>query len=127
MFSYGIFEIMFTIVFLLALGMMVMMIVRGIMTWNRNNQAPILTVEAKVVTKRTAASFQQTGGGGNMQGTSGFSMMHSSTYYVTFQVESGDRIELKVDGTEYGMIAEGDQGKLTFQGTRYLGFSWLSA
>ena len=42
--------------------------------------------------------------------------------YVTFQVESGDRMELAVSGREYGMLAEGDIGKLTFQGTRYLAF-----
>lgn len=42
--------------------------------------------------------------------------------YVTFQVESGDRMELNVSGTEYGMLIEGDYGELTFQGTRYLGF-----
>ena len=40
----------------------------------------------------------------------------------TFQVESGDRMELPVSGREYGMLAEGDIGKLTFQGTRYLSF-----
>lgn len=50
-------------------------------------------------------------------------MHHSSTrYYATFQVESGDRMELAVSGPEYGMLAEGDRGTLTFQGTRYLGF-----
>ena len=27
-----------------------------------------------------------------------------------------------VSGTEYGMLAEGDSGELTFQGTRYLNF-----
>ena len=48
---------------------------------------------------------------------------HTSTrYYVTFQVESGDRMEFSVSGPEYGMLAEGDRGKLTFQGTRYLSF-----
>ena len=48
---------------------------------------------------------------------------HTSTrYYVTFQVESGDRMELSVSGPEYGMLAEGDRGELTFQGTRYLSF-----
>jgi hypothetical protein len=31
-------------------------------------------------------------------------------------------MELQVDGSEYGMLVEGDQGRLTFQGTRYLGF-----
>lgn len=46
----------------------------------------------------------------------------STSYYATFQVESGDRMELHVSGAEYGMLAEGDTGKLTFQGTRYLGF-----
>ena len=43
-------------------------------------------------------------------------------YYVTFQVESNDRMEFEVSGTEYGMLAEGDSGELTFQGTRYLNF-----
>ena len=50
-------------------------------------------------------------------------MSHTSTsHYVTFQVESGDRMELNVTGSEYGLLVEGDQGRLTFQGTRYLGF-----
>ena len=26
------------------------------------------------------------------------------------------------DGSDYGMLVEGDIGKLSFQGTRYLGF-----
>ena len=46
----------------------------------------------------------------------------STIYYVTFQVESGDRMEFSVSGTEYGMLVEGDEGRLTFQGTRYLSF-----
>ena len=50
-------------------------------------------------------------------------MSHTfTTYYATFQVESGDRMELEVDGSDYGMLVEGDTGKLSFQGTRYLGF-----
>ena len=48
---------------------------------------------------------------------------HTATsYYATFQVESGDRIEFLVSDMEYGMLAEGDRGMLTFQGTRYLNF-----
>ena len=41
---------------------------------------------------------------------------------LSFQVDSGDRMELSVAGTEYGMLVEGDRGELSFQGTRYLGF-----
>ena len=46
----------------------------------------------------------------------------STSYYATFEVESGDRIELPLSGSEYGMLAEGDRGTLSFQGTRFLGF-----
>jgi hypothetical protein len=49
-------------------------------------------------------------------------MHHSTHYHVTFEVESGDRMELSMSGSEYGMLAEGDTGRLTFQGTRYLSF-----
>ena len=52
-------------------------------------------------------------------------MGHTSSrtyYYATFQVESGDRMEFQVPDTEYGLLVEGDRGKLTFQGTRYQGF-----
>ena len=39
----------------------------------------------------------------------------------------GDRLELPVDGSDYGLLVEGDTGKLSFQGTRYLGFQRGSA
>lgn len=49
---------------------------------------------------------------------------HTSTsYYITFQVESGDRMEFLVPSAEYGLLVPGDRGRLTFQGTRYLGFA----
>ena len=41
-------------------------------------------------------------------------------YYVTFQVDSGDQVELCVWAQV--RLAEGDKGQLTFQGTRYLTF-----
>ena len=44
------------------------------------------------------------------------------SYHVTFQVESGDRMELKVIRSEYDMLLVGDRGRVSFQGTRYLGF-----
>ena len=41
---------------------------------------------------------------------------------LTFQVDSGDRMEFSVTGQDYGMLIEGDRGTLSFQGTRYQGF-----
>ena len=41
---------------------------------------------------------------------------------LIFQIDSGDQMELTVRGSEYGILAEGDVGMLSFQGTRYLGY-----
>ena len=110
---FSIFPFLFITVFVIVIGTFVVMAVRGVGTWSKNNASPRLTVSAQVVTKRTQVSHHHHQD----------SMHHTSTsYYATFQVESGDRMELSVSGSEYGMLAEGDQGSLTFQGTRYLGF-----
>ena len=114
----GGFQILFFLVFFLIIGVFLATMIRGIGQWHNNNQSPRLTVEATVVTKRTNVSrHHHHNGAGHMGHTS-----TSTTYFVTFQVVSGDRMELRMDGYQYGMLAEGDRGRLTFQGTRYLGF-----
>lgn len=115
--GFDLFQILFTITFMLVIGMFIITAIKGIGEWNKNNNSPRLTVPATVVAKRTNVTRHRHGG------ANGHHHHHTSTsYYVTFQVESGDRMELHVAGTEYGMLVEGDSGKLTFQGTRYLGF-----
>lgn len=114
----GGFEIMFTLIFITVFGLIIFTIIRGIGEWNKNNQSPRLTVEASIVAKRTHVSRHTH----HNAGTHGTHMTSSTSYYVTFQVESGDRMELSVKSSEYGMLAEGDSGRLTFQGTRFLGF-----
>ncbi len=120
--TFDAFGIMFAIVFVLVLGVFVVTIVRGISTWNKNNNSPRLTVLAEVVAKRTDVSHHRHAHAGGMTNAHGYNTTSSTWYYVTFQVESGDRMELCVTGSEYGMLAEGDMGKLSFQGTRYLSF-----
>jgi len=111
-------QIMACLMFLFVAGMIVWIIARGIAQWNRNNHSPRLTVPACVISKRTNVSSHRHGG------NNGLHHHHTSTtYYITFQVESGDRMEFCVSGAEYGMVVEGDRGRLTFQGTRYLGFA----
>jgi hypothetical protein len=113
-FMFSVFPVLFTMVFLLVFGTIVYTIFKSIKQEHKNNQSPRLTVEAKVVTKRT--SYRKSGGRDNHM-SPGY-----TTYYVTFEVKSGDRMELPVQGHEYGMLVEGDFGELSFQGTRYLGF-----
>ena len=110
--------IFITVIFVLVVGGIILTVVRGIGTWSKNNASPRLTVSAEVVVKRTDVTHHSHGHGGDAD----FHMSSSTWYYVTFQVESGDRMEFSVSGAEYGMLAEGDRGELTFQGTRYLSF-----
>ena len=109
----GGFEIVFFLIFGVIAVMILVTVFRGLSQWNKNNHSPRLTVEARVVTKRQNISRHHSGD--HMSTT-------SSWYYVTFQVESGDRMELSLPGRKYGLLVEGDRGNLSFQGTRFLGF-----
>lgn len=116
-FGFVLFRIMFALAFVLVIGMFLVFAVKGIAQWNQNNHSPQLTVPAVIVAKRTNVTRHHHGGAG------GHHHHHTSTsYYVTFQFGGGDRMELLVSGSEYGMLVEGDQGDLSFQGTRYLSF-----
>ena len=114
--GFHLFSALFTLVFVLVTGVFIFVIVKGVSQWNKNNHSPRLTVPATVVAKRTSVSHHHHSNTGMHHTT------HSTDYYVTFQVDSGDRMELHVAGHEFGMLIEGDRGMLTFQGTRYLGF-----
>lgn len=96
--------------FLLVAGLIVFVIVKSVSQSSRNRNSPILIMEARVVAKRADVS-------GGMGDTAAHTW-----HYATFEVESGDRMELSVSGEQYGMLAEGDMGRLTFQGTRFVDF-----
>lgn len=98
------------LIFIAVFGFFAYLIIGGITQWVRNNNSPVETYEAVVVAKRTHVS-----GGGNNSSA-------STSYHVTFELRDGSRMELKVRYNEYGNIAEGDVGRLTRQGTRFLGF-----
>ena len=87
-----------------------------------NDASPRLTVAAFVSAKRTKVSTSQHPVGGDASGAHGFNTTSDTSYFVTFEVESGDRMEFRVNGAEYGRLSEGDVGRLSFQGTRFLGF-----
>lgn len=117
------FPLMFLVVFIFIISTIVGSLVSGAKRKHKNDQSPRVTAGAKVVSKRMQV-------GQNRQSSGDNDMMRSYTYskyFVTFEFESGDRLELPVDGADYGLLVEGDAGKLSFQGTRYLGFQRGSA
>ncbi|MBE6613502.1 MAG: DUF2500 domain-containing protein [Ruminococcaceae bacterium] len=110
--GFGMFGVMFTLMFVLVFGIFIYTFAKSIGRWHQNNQSPRLTVPATVVAKRSDVRHRH----------HDHHTHYHSYYFATFQVESGDRMELELDGSEYGLLVEGDTGELTFQGTRFLGF-----
>lgn len=115
-FPFSMFSLMFTIVPVFIMGVFIFIFVKGIGQWGRNNASPMLNVQAAVVDKYTHHSH------------SGSEHHHTSTsFYVVFEVQSGDRLEFHVSRQQYGQIIEGDFGNLVFQGTRFIEFHRMHA
>ena len=103
---FSVFPIIFFFMFALVFGIIVSTLIKGARQNHKNNNSPRLTSEATVVAKRTHVRGDHA----------------HTTYFATFQFESGDRMELMIPYNQFGYLVEGDRGKLTFQGTRYLSF-----
>lgn len=107
---FGIMDVLFPILFIgmfgLVFGLMVSTLTKNRKQERKNDASPRLTSEATVVTKRTQVRGDHA----------------HTTYFATFQFESGDRMELQIPHDQFGYLVEGDTGKLSFQGTRFLGF-----
>ncbi|TDW04695.1 uncharacterized protein DUF2500 [Bacillus badius] len=101
----------FVIVFLGIIGRMF----NGLSEWKKNEESPRLSVPAMVKTKRVHVTRHS-------HSHDDHTASSTTTYFVTFEFESGDRSEFRISGKEYGVLAEGDTGILTFQGTRYIDF-----
>lgn len=109
---------MFTLVFVMIIIVFIVIAIKGIAQWSKNNASPKLSVEASLVSKSRQVSDSHH----HDAATGATHINTSTTYNVTFQVQSGDRMVFRVSGHEFNMLAEGDRGMLHFQGTRYLGF-----
>lgn len=108
---FSVFPIFFFLTFALVFGMILLVFIKGIGQWNKDNHSPRLTVSATVVGRRQHRSH-----------SAGEHHHTHTSYYITFQVDSGDRMELQIPVSEFGYIVEGDRGQLTFQGSRFLSF-----
>jgi hypothetical protein len=82
--------------------------------WAYNRSRPIETFAARCVVKRTETV-------GNSYGYQ-YGGRVATYYYVSFEFRSGERREYAVHGADYGLIAEGDEGHLTFKGTVFYQF-----
>ncbi len=121
--SDGGFSPLMTVLIAIFAALLIGAIGRGLYVWIRNNRSPQETAEARVVAKRMKVSGH--GGHAAAGRVSSMNMVSSSTYtryFSTFELDNGKRLEFSVKDPEFGMLAEGDRGRLSYQGTRYLGF-----
>ena len=109
-FMFSVFPIIFGIVFIGVICIFIFVIGSSIKQYASNKSKPVETLPAKVIAKRP----HTWGGTGNTSA-------HTS-YYVTFELENGERLELPVNDNFYGMNVEGDTGMLTHQGTQMISF-----
>ena len=88
----------------LVFSLAVLIIAKRVEISLRNSRSPVAAAAASAVSKRQSVSGGYT------------------SYFVTFEFDSGERAELSMSGEEFGMIAEGDRGTLTYQGTKFISF-----
>lgn len=104
--------IMIPLVFAFVFGVFGYTFYRMIKEKRTNDNSPRLTVNARIVDKRSDMGRYHHDNHHH----------YNYSYYVTFEFESGDRTELRVPYNEFGLLVVGDVGDLTLQGTRYIGF-----
>ena len=115
--------VMFPLLNLAIVAVIVVTVVLGVSNWHKKTLSPRLTVEATVVAKRSDTQFHHQHHGGVEPASTFHTTNNTTTYSVIFQVESGDRMKFTVSGAQYEQLAEGDEGRLMFQGPRYLDFT----
>jgi hypothetical protein len=116
LFTFG--PIFIGIIFVIVFIGIIVSLFKGLRQWKKNEESPRLSVPAIVKIKRTNVTRHT-----HHHDQNALSHSSSTNYFITFEFESGDRSEFHVSGKEYGMLAEGDNGTLTFQGTRYINFT----
>lgn len=101
--------IFFTVFGIIAL-FMIIVIGKTVGAGLSNEAAELVQRPCKVVDKRTRVR----GGSGDFSA--------STYYYITFEFDGGERKELNVKDTDFGMIVVGDRGELHYKGTRFMEF-----
>jgi hypothetical protein len=126
------FLLFFGLVATLVVAGVVYTLVKGVAQWRTDQAAPLRSVDALVVSRRTdvrrrSGSAALPGADASGPASIAGPASTTTTYFVTFEEDSGQRRELQVSGRDYGQLAEGDRGHLIHQGRRYKGFTRATA
>jgi hypothetical protein len=73
------------------------------------------TVDAMIVKKRLSCDQHH-------HGVEVYTNHERTNYFITFQLEKTQRIELQVKESQYDLLFDGERGKLTYRGKRFIRF-----
>ena len=79
----------------------------------KNENSPVIAAKARLFTKRADVSSSADANG---------IISTSETLYLIYELDTGSKIELIVNGRIYRNAPEYEWGTLTFQGTRFIKF-----
>jgi hypothetical protein len=106
----------FRLFFLIIFSIVIYKFIQAAVRYVQNASSPILQAKAKVIAKRFHVSRHAHHHDNHVHHST------STRYYTTFELENGERIELVMNGRQYGLLVEGDEGLLTYQGEWYKDF-----
>ena len=104
----------FIVMFSMVISLILIIILAN---WWKNRRSPLIVTMATVLDKRIEARNSR-----HKNITFGYTTHKIFIYYITFLLEGGTQIELRVNKLNYSEIQKGYNGKLTFQGTKYIKF-----
>ena len=79
----------------------------------KNENSPVIATKAKLIDKKRDVHTHTDANG---------AMMTDETLYLIYELDTGSRMELRVNGRIFRGAPEDEWGTLTFQGTRFIRF-----
>jgi Protein of unknown function (DUF2500) len=108
--------ILIGLVFAAILGTVAYQLIRKARQSSRNDALPVLTAPATVSGMRTNTIAQPA------DINPKYKVEPSTKFFARFRLHDSQSLEFELSNEQFAPLAEGQQGTLTYQGTRYVGF-----
>lgn len=113
--SANFYTISFISMFCIIIGLSLIIVIRQ---WWKNRCSPLIVTQATVIDKRIEEHYIRSKRSAGI----GYRTRKVRIYYITFNLEGGENIELRTNEIEYSELQYNDYGRLTFKGSKYMEF-----
>lgn len=114
--SANFYTVSFIAMFCIIVGLSLIIVVRQ---WWKNRHSPLIVTQATILDKHIEEHYIKSKRNAGI----GYRTRKVLIYYITFNLEGGEHIELRTNELVYSELQKGDYGKLTFKGSKYMGFA----